>query len=124
MRFPQTAALIAQEGEAILDAILAHEDFQVLLRQKMEAQFMATVQDLKTALDGAKTSFDGLVGKVGQSQGGIDPADLDPVLAEVNDLKTKIDDVLASLPSKSASASTGTTDAPATPVAGTVDPLS
>jgi hypothetical protein len=121
MRFPQTAALIAQEGEAILDAILAHEDFQALLRQKVEAQFMATVQDLKSALDSAKSSFDTLVGKVGQGQGGIDPAELDPVLAEIKDLQGKIEDVKASLPEKAASTGTATTGAtdPTTGTAGT-----
>jgi hypothetical protein len=118
MRFPQTAALIATEGEAILDAILAHEDFHALVERRFQESVMAGVQDLKDALNSAKTSFDSLVGKVGQSQGGIDPSDLDPVLAEVNDLKGKIDDVIASLPSKTEGASTGTSD-PSVGTAGT-----
>lgn len=121
MRFPQTAALIQAEGADILDAILAHEDFKTLLQQKTQEAFMAQVQDLKTALDSAKASFDDLVGKVGQSQGGIDPAELDPILSEIKDLQGKIDDVKASLPSKAegaTGASTGTPD-PTVGTAGT-----
>ncbi|SFT25507.1 hypothetical protein SAMN04487845_13231 [Methylobacterium sp. yr668] len=64
---------------------------------------MASVKELKDALDGAKASVDSLTAKVGQVSGsGIDPADLDPVLAEVNTLRQTVDALSASLPAPKA----------------------
>lgn len=72
---------------------------------------MASVKELRDALDGAKASVDSLTAKVGQVSGsGIDPADLDPVLAEVNTLRQTVEALSASLPTPKAAevAATGT----------------
>lgn len=98
-RFPLTAAALEQEAEALISGLLAQPAFKSAIQEIL----MASVKELRDALDGAKASVDSLTAKVGQVSGaGIDPADLDPVLAEVNTLRSTVEALAASLPAPKA----------------------
>ncbi|SFI05525.1 hypothetical protein [Methylobacterium brachiatum] len=101
-RFPLTAAALEQEAEIFISGLLAQPAFSAAIQELV----MASVSELKAALDAAKASVDGLTAKVGQVSGsGIDPADLDPVLAEVNTLRQTVEALSASLPASKAAQS-------------------
>jgi hypothetical protein len=110
-RFPLTAAAIEHELEGFAEALLTSPAFIA----KVEALFgvkpgtsaapaastgnvdMATVKELQDALASTRSSVDSLTGKIGQGNTGIDPADLDPVLKEVSDLRSTVEALSKSL---------------------------
>lgn len=98
MRFPETAALLEREGVAVVKALLADPALQGLVKQALQELYMASIKELTEALNAAKGSVDTLAGKVGNVQGGIDPADLDPVLQEVTTLRQTVEALASSLP--------------------------
>jgi hypothetical protein len=100
MRFPNTAALLEQEGLDVLKALIAEPAVKATIEAILKELYMASVKELTDALNSAKASVDTLVGKVGQTGGGIDPSDLDPVLKEITDLRSTVEAMSASLPGK------------------------
>lgn len=93
-RFPLTAAALEHEAEALAAGLLGTESF----RSAIERHVMASVSDLKQALDSAKASVDSLVARVGENSGsGIDPKDLDPILDEISTLRSTVEAVTSSL---------------------------
>jgi hypothetical protein len=119
-RFPLTAAAIEGELEGFAEALLTSPAFIA----KVEALFgikpdapaapaastgsvdMATVKELQDALASTRSSVDGLTAKIGQGNTGIDPADLDPILTELNDLRGTVEAMSKSLDKPEAAAST------------------
>lgn len=59
-RFPLTAAALKQEAEALISGLLAQPAFKSAIQELL----MASVKELRDALDGAKTSVDSLTAKV------------------------------------------------------------
>jgi hypothetical protein len=116
-RFPYTAAALEQEAEALAEGLLAVESFRLAI----ERHVMASVSELKQVIEATKASVDELTARVGQAQsGGIDPKDLDPVLDEVNTLRSTVEALASSLEKPAdASGAAQTADNSGTAIGGT-----